>query len=56
MNRKAFNDQGGRGLVELFFWAALLGLLAWAAWQLYLHPESFNAKPASHNAYEDTHP
>jgi hypothetical protein len=46
-------DQKGRGLIGLLFWAALAVLLAWAAWQLYLHPESFNPKAPAHNAYED---
>ncbi|HJT24165.1 MAG TPA: hypothetical protein VJ873_06285 [bacterium] len=55
MNR-TYLDQEGRGFIGFLFWAALIGLLGWLGWQLYLHPESFNSKPAAHNAYEDTHP
>ena len=49
-------DPRGMGFLELLFWAALLGLLAWAVWQFYLHPEGLNAKPESHHPYEDTRP
>lgn len=44
------------GFLELLFWAALLGLFAWAVWQFYLHPEGLKAKPESHHPYEDTRP
>ena len=51
--RKTGLNQEGRGFLGFLFWVAVIALLGWLGWQLYLHPESFNAKPAAHNAYED---
>lgn len=52
MKANSFKEKG-RGLVGLLFWVAVIALLGWLGYQLYLHPESLNPKPAAHNAYED---
>lgn len=44
------------GFFEFLMWVALLTVLGWAVWQLYLHPESWNSKPAGHSVLEDTTP
>jgi hypothetical protein len=56
MKRVSVLNPKGMGLVEMILWAGFIGIIGWAAWQLYLHPESFQSKPAAHSSYEDTKP
>lgn len=52
--RKTTLDSKGMGFTEFLLWAALLAVLGWGIWQLYLHPESLNPKPEGQHPYEDT--
>ena len=53
MRKTALNSKG-MGFIEFLLWAALLAVLGWAVWQLYLHPEALNSKPEGHHPYEDS--
>ncbi len=55
MKRKPLG-QNGMGVMEFLFWAGVSAVLAWLVWQLYLHPESLNPRPATHSVLEDTTP
>jgi hypothetical protein len=56
MKRNLIHNQKGMGFFELAIWAGLIGLIGWAAWQWYLHPENRQSRAVSHNAYEDSQP
>ncbi len=53
MKWNGINNQKGIGFVEMMLWAGFIALIGYAAYQLYLHPETLQSKPVSHNAYED---
>lgn len=54
--KKKFLEPRGASFSDMLIWGALLAVLAWAIWQLYLHPESLKPRPIDHHPLEDTHP